>query len=85
MEAERRGEHELALRLRFRAGLLRLDERGAIELRPSLPTGEVVARAAAPTTSTAWPPTSTRSSTAAARRARATSRRRARGWEAVLR
>ncbi len=41
IEAERRGEHELALRLRFRAGLLRLDERGAIELRPSLPTGEV--------------------------------------------
>jgi hypothetical protein len=43
-EAERRGEHERALRLRFRAGLLRLDERGAIELRPSLPTGEVSRR-----------------------------------------
>jgi len=43
-EAERRGDHELALRLRFRAGLLRLDERGAIELRPSLPTREVSRR-----------------------------------------
>jgi hypothetical protein len=40
-EAERRGAHEEALRLRFRAGLLRLDARGTIELRPSLPTGEV--------------------------------------------
>ena len=40
-EAERRGAHEEALRLRFRAGLLRLDARGVIELRPSLPTGEV--------------------------------------------
>jgi len=39
--AERRGEHEAALRLRFRAGLLRLDERGAIELRPSTRTEEV--------------------------------------------
>ena len=39
--AERRGAHEEALRLRFRAGLLRLDERGAIELRPSLLTVEV--------------------------------------------
>ena len=40
-EAERRGDHEAALRLRFRAGLLRLDARGAIAFRPSLPTGEV--------------------------------------------
>jgi hypothetical protein len=40
-EAERRGEHEAALRLRFRAGLLRLDARGAIEYRPSLQTHEV--------------------------------------------
>ena len=43
-EAERKGDHELALILRFRAGLLRLDARGAIELRPSLPTGEVARR-----------------------------------------
>jgi uncharacterized protein DUF4129 len=42
-EAERRGEHEAALRLRFRAGLLRLDARGAIEYRPSLQTHEVSA------------------------------------------
>jgi Domain of unknown function (DUF4129) len=40
-EAAARGDHELALRLAFRAGLLRLDRRGAIELRPSLSTGEV--------------------------------------------
>jgi Domain of unknown function (DUF4129) len=35
-EAERRGELADALRLRFRAGLLRLDGLGAIELRPGL-------------------------------------------------
>jgi hypothetical protein len=40
-EAERRGDHEAALRLRFRAGLLRLDARGAISYRPSLQTHEV--------------------------------------------
>jgi Domain of unknown function (DUF4129) len=40
-EAAARGEHELALRLGFRAGLARLDRRGVIELRPSLSTGEV--------------------------------------------
>ena len=40
-EAERDGDWELAVRLRFRAGLLRLDERDAIAYRPSLTTGEV--------------------------------------------
>jgi hypothetical protein len=40
-EAAARGEHELALRLGFRAGLARLDRRGVIELRPSLSTGDV--------------------------------------------
>ncbi len=40
-EAAARGEHELALRLGFRAGLARLDSRGVIELRPSLSTGDV--------------------------------------------
>ncbi|MCZ7535545.1 MAG: DUF4129 domain-containing protein [Acidimicrobiia bacterium] len=40
-DAERRGDLSAALRLRFRAGLLRLDERGAITFRPSLTTGEV--------------------------------------------
>ena len=40
-EAERRGDLEGALRLRFRAGLLRLDRRGAIEFRPSISTLEV--------------------------------------------
>ncbi len=40
-EAEAAGDLETALRLRFRAGLLRLDERGAIEFRPSISTYEV--------------------------------------------
>jgi hypothetical protein len=40
-DAERAGDFTEALRLRFRAGLLRLDERGAIRYRPSLTTGEV--------------------------------------------
>jgi Domain of unknown function (DUF4129) len=35
------GEWETAVRLRFRAGLLRLDARELIEYRPSLTTGEV--------------------------------------------
>jgi len=40
-EAERRGDLSMALRLRFRAGLLRLDGRGVIAFRPSLTTNEV--------------------------------------------
>jgi Domain of unknown function (DUF4129) len=39
--AEREGEWERAVRLRFRAGLLRLDNRHVIAYRPSLTTGEV--------------------------------------------
>jgi hypothetical protein len=39
--AERRGDLDLALRLRFRAGLLRLDRSGAIRFRPSLTSGQV--------------------------------------------
>jgi hypothetical protein len=39
-EAERRGELEVALRLRFRAGLLRLGRERALPLRPSLRTRE---------------------------------------------
>jgi hypothetical protein len=35
-EAERRGDYATAVRLRFQAGLVRLDELGSIELRPSL-------------------------------------------------
>jgi uncharacterized protein DUF4129 len=35
-EAERRGQLAEALRLRFRAGLVRLDRMGALELRPGL-------------------------------------------------
>ena len=43
-EAERRGDLEIAVRLRFRAGLLRLTHARALPGRPSLRTGE--ARAA---------------------------------------
>jgi len=39
-EAERRGDLEVALRLRFRAGLLRLGRKRALPLRPSLRTRE---------------------------------------------
>jgi hypothetical protein len=40
-EAEAAGALERALRLRFRAGLLRLDASGAIDYRPSISTREV--------------------------------------------
>jgi hypothetical protein len=40
-EAEKAGDLQKALRLRFRAGLLRLDARGAIHFRPSISTHEV--------------------------------------------
>lgn len=40
-EAERRGELERAIRLRFRAGLLRLEDARAIELEEPVTTGEV--------------------------------------------
>ena len=39
--AERDGDWERAVRLRFRAGLLRLDRRQVLVYRPSLTTGEV--------------------------------------------
>jgi hypothetical protein len=39
--AEAAGQLDRALRLRFRAGLLRLGDRGAIRYRPSLTTSEV--------------------------------------------
>ena len=39
--ADRAGDHEKAVRLRFRAGLLQLDARGAIDLRPGLTTGAI--------------------------------------------
>jgi hypothetical protein len=39
--AERAGDLDAAVRLRFAAGLLRLDEARAIALRPSLTSGEV--------------------------------------------
>ena len=40
-EAERRGELEAALRLRFQAGLIRLDRAGALRYRADATTGEV--------------------------------------------
>lgn len=40
-QAERAGRLDEAVRLRFRAGLLRLDAEGAIRLRPSLTSSEV--------------------------------------------
>jgi predicted nucleic acid-binding protein len=45
-EAERAGHLERAIRLRFRAGLLRLDEAGRIDWRPSMTTGQVAAKLA---------------------------------------
>jgi hypothetical protein len=41
-EAERRGDHETALRLRFHAGLLRLDRAGVLRYRASLTSGAVM-------------------------------------------
>jgi hypothetical protein len=43
-EAERRGDLERAIRLRFRAGLLRLDRAQAIEVEASTTSGEVSRR-----------------------------------------
>ena len=47
-DAERGGDLELALRLRFRAGLLDLDQRGLLALRPAMPTGEIARQLRAP-------------------------------------
>jgi hypothetical protein len=46
--AERDGDWERAVRLRFRAGLLRLDRRKVIVYRPSLTTGEVARAVSSP-------------------------------------
>jgi hypothetical protein len=43
-DAEARGDYSAAVRLRFRAGLLRLDHAGAIRLGPSLTAGQVARR-----------------------------------------
>jgi hypothetical protein len=43
-DAERRAQNQLALRLRFRAGLLRLQAADAIELRPGLTSGQIARR-----------------------------------------
>lgn len=47
-EAEQRGDHETALRLRFRAGLLRLDRLRVVPFRESLTSGEVARRLRSP-------------------------------------
>lgn len=47
--AERAGDLDDALRLRFRAGLLELDERGLIELRPALTDRELLRAVKSPT------------------------------------
>jgi len=47
-EAERNGDLERAIRLRFRAGLLRLDRAHAIELREPVTTGHVARRLRSP-------------------------------------
>jgi len=46
--AERAGDFERALRLRFRAGLVRLDDAGAVTLRPDLTNREVRTSVRAP-------------------------------------
>jgi uncharacterized protein DUF4129 len=46
--AQRGGDDERAVRLRFRAGLLRLDRRKVLTYRPSLTTGEVARAIDAP-------------------------------------
>jgi Domain of unknown function (DUF4129) len=47
--AERRGDLEGALRLRFRAGLVELDSRELIELRPALSNRELLSAVPSPT------------------------------------
>jgi hypothetical protein len=49
--AERDGDLDEALRLRFRAGLAELDERGLIELRPALTDRELLSAVRSPTLS----------------------------------
>jgi hypothetical protein len=46
--AERSGELERAIRLRFRAGVLRLEERGDVDLRPPLTSGILARRLRSP-------------------------------------
>jgi hypothetical protein len=45
---DREGRLEAAVRLRFQAGLLRLDELGVLAYRPSLPTAAVARRLGSP-------------------------------------
>ena len=47
--AERAGELDRAVRLRFRAGLLRLDRAGAVDVPPSLTTGRLTQLVTSPT------------------------------------
>jgi hypothetical protein len=47
-EADERGDHAEAIRLRFVAGLLRLDQEGAIDFYPGLSNGSISAELADP-------------------------------------
>jgi hypothetical protein len=47
-QSARRGDFNAAVRLRFRAGLLRLHRARAIDLRPSITTGEIARRLSSP-------------------------------------
>ncbi len=47
-QAERAGDYVAAIRLRFQAGLLRLDRRGLVRLDPALTTGRLARIVAAP-------------------------------------
>lgn len=47
-QAEQQGDLAAAVRLRFRAGLLRLDAAGVIDLRPSLTAGDLVRQVRSP-------------------------------------
>ena len=47
-EAAARGDHELALRLGFRAGVVRLHRRGRIDAEESLSTGEIARAVGSP-------------------------------------
>ena len=69
------------MRLRFRAGLLRLDARELLEYRPSLTTGEVAEAIFSPAFDQVGA-NSTRSPTAGARPARPTRRRAAKAGSA---
>lgn len=74
-EAEREGDWEHAVRLRFRAGLLRLDRRRILDYRPSLTTGEVARAIHAPAATSSATATATANAARRRRRSRRSTRR----------